>query len=315
MKKLDEAGLAYRVLPGLSSIQLLAAKLGTPWQDWRLVSAHGLDVDPVWEVCRGKQVFFLTGGTWCPGDICAALTEAGLGDLPVVIAEKLSYPDEVIHRGCAADFSGAKFDSLSVLLADSAPRMTGRSAGWPDELFDREEKVPMTKQEVRANVLAKLGIRPDESVWDVGSGSGSVSIEMAFLAKSVWGCEIIEEALALSRRNREKFGAWNLHLVGGSAPEVLADFPAPDAVFIGGSRGNMSSIVDAVTAKNPNARILISAIALESLHEAMETLTNAGYQIEVTQVAVSRARAAGRLHLMMANNPIYLILGTKPEEA
>ena len=119
------------------------------------------------------------------------------------------------------------------------------------------------------------------------------------------------EACGLIRQNRETFHACNLTLVEGRAPAALADLPAPDAVFIGGTKGGMEAVVDTVLARNPNARICISAIALETLSAAVAALTAHGLAAEVTQIAVSRTRPAGRLHLLMANNPIFLITGER----
>ena len=169
----------------------------------------------------------------------------------------------------------------------------------------------MTKQEVRAAALAKLAVGPADVLWDVGAGTGSVSVELALAAPQgqVFAVECGGEACSLIRANREKFSAWNLRLVEGRAPEALADLPAPDAVFIGGTKGGMEEIVDAVLGKNPRARICISAIAVETLSAAVTALTTRGLEASVTQIAVSRTRPAGGLHLLCANNPTFLITG------
>ena len=182
----------------------------------------------------------------------------------------------------------------------------------PDEAFIRGE-VPMTKQEVRAAALAKLAVHPADTLWDVGAGTGSVSVELALAAPQghVYAVECEPDACALIRRNREKFAAWNLSLIEGRAPAALEALPAPDAVFIGGTKGSMAAVVDTVLAKNANARICIAAIALESLSAAIAALTAHGLSAEVTQLAVSRTRPAGRLHLLTANNPIFLITGER----
>lgn len=309
---LKKRGIPARVLPGVSSVQLLSARLGRPWQDWTLVSAHGTDCDPVAAVSRGKPTFFLTGGALGPGEICRRLTEAGLGSLPVTVGENLSYPDEAVTSGTAAELAGQTFPSLSVLLAEGAPRFPRRCPGLPDEVFLRGA-VPMTKQEVRSAALAKLAVRPADVLWDVGAGTGSVSVELALAAPEgqVFAVECEEAACALIRENREKFSAWNLQLVEGRAPAALADLPAPDGVFIGGTRGSMEEIVDLVLAKNENARVCISAIALETLSAAVAALTKHGLEAHVTQIAVSRTKPAGNLHLLMANNPTFLITGER----
>ena len=172
----------------------------------------------------------------------------------------------------------------------------------------------MTKQEIRAAALAKLGVQPEETLWDVGAGTGSVSVELALAAPRgrVYAVECEPDACTLIRKNREKFAAKNLILIEGRAPQALEALPAPDAVFIGGTKGGMAAVVNAVLAKNPYARICISAIALETLSAAIAALTAQGLSAEVTQIAVSRTRPAGRLHLLTANNPIFLITGERP---
>ena len=310
MEKLEALGVRARVLPGLSSIQLLAAALGRPWQGWNLVSAHGRTCDPVAECMQGRPTFFLTGGSEDPATLCAQLAAEGFGDVQGVVGQCLGTPEEKIFRGSVKELAAGRFNSLSVLLVEAAEVLPRRAPGLPDEAFERGD-VPMTKQEVRAAVLAKLAVRPEDILWDVGAGTGSVSVELALAAPRgrVYAVECRPEGCALIKANREKFRTRNLVLVEGLAPDALSDLPAPDAVFIGGSKGSLAAIVDAALDKNPDARICVSAIALESLSAAVAALTAKGRTVQVSQIAVSRARAVGGLHLMMAQNPIYLITG------
>ena len=310
MEKLEALGVRARVLPGLSSIQLLAAALGRPWQGWNLVSAHGRTCDPVAECMQGRPTFFLTGGSEDPATLCAQLAAEGFGDVQGVVGQCLGTPEEKLFRGSVKELAAGRFNSLSVLLVEAAEVLPRRAPGLPDEAFERGD-VPMTKQEVRAAVLAKLAVRPEDILWDVGAGTGSVSVELALAAPRgrVYAVECRPEGCALIKANREKFRTRNLVLVEGLAPAALSDLPAPDAVFIGGSKGSLAAIVDAALDKNPDARICVSAIALESLSAAVAALTAKGRTVQVSQIAVSRARAVGGLHLMMAQNPIYLITG------
>lgn len=303
-------GIPARVYPGVSSIQLLAAALGRPWQGWNLVSAHGRTCDPVAECMQGRPTFFLTGGSEDPATLCAQLAAEGFGDVQAVVGQCLGTPKEKIFRGSVKELAAGRFNSLSVLLVEAAEVLPRRAPGLPDEAFERGD-VPMTKQEVRAAVLAKLAVRPEDILWDVGAGTGSVSVELALAAPRgrVYAVECRPEGCALIKANREKFRTRNLVLVEGLAPAALSDLPAPDAVFIGGSKGSLAAIVDAALDKNPDARICVSAIALESLSAAVAALTAKGRTVQVSQIAVSRARAVGGLHLMMAQNPIYLITG------
>ena len=310
IEKLEALGVRARVLPGLSSIQLLAAALGRPWQGWNLVSAHGRICDPVAECMQGRPTFFLTGGSEDPATLCAQLAAEGFGDVQAVVGQCLGTPEEKIFRGSVKELAAGRFNSLSVLLVEAAEVLPRRAPGLPDEAFERGD-VPMTKQEVRAAVLAKLAVRPEDILWDVGAGTGSVSVELALAAPRgrVYAVECRPEGCALIKANREKFRTRNLVLVEGLAPAALSDLPAPDAVFIGGSKGSLAAIVDAALDKNPDARICVSAIALESLSAAVAALTAKGRTVQVSQIAVSRARAVGGLHLVMAQNPIYLITG------
>lgn len=310
MEKLEALGVRARVLPGLSSIQLLAAALGRPWQGWNLVSAHGRTCDPVAECMQGRPTFFLTGGSEDPATLCAQLAAEGFGDVQGVVGQCLGTPEEKLFRGSVKELAAGRFNSLSVLLVEAAEVLPRRAPGLPDEAFERGD-VPMTKQEVRAAVLAKLAVRPEDILWDVGAGTGSVSVELALAAPRgrVYAVECRPEGCALIKANREKFRTRNLVLVEGLAPAALSDLPAPDAVFIGGSKGSLAAIVDAALDKNPDARICVSAIALETLSAAVAALTAKGRTVQVSQLAVSRAKAVGGLHLMMAQNPIYLITG------
>ena len=305
---LRACGISCRVLPGLSSVQLLAAAVGRPWQDWKLVSAHGCACDPVAACCAGGTTFFLTGGSETPATLCQQLAAVGLGDAAATVGENLGTPSQRLVTGTAQELAAQRFAPLSVLLVENVPAPLRRTPGLPDAAFIRG-KTPMTKQEVRAAALAKLAVRPTDTLWDVGAGTGSVSVELALAAPAgrVCAVECDAEACDLIRQNRAKFAVQNLHLTEGLAPTALAGWPAPDAVFIGGSKGSLRAVVDAALAANPDARLCISAIALETLQEAVAALTAHGLTAQVTQIAVSRSRAAGSLHLLMANNPVFLI--------
>lgn len=305
-------GEDVRVLPGISSVQALAARLGRPWQDWRLASAHGQDRELPALLRGGRPLFLLTGGKHSARTLCTEITALGLGGLPVAVGEALYTEEERIVQGTAQELAERDFAPLSVLLVEPAPQPPRRVPGLPDAAFERLEGVPMTKQEVRACILAKLAVGPEDTCWDIGAGTGSVSVELALQAGEVWAVEREGEALRLAERNRTRLNAWNLRLVHGEAPEALKDFPTPDAVFIGGSGGRLGEILDAVHAANPGARVCVSAIALETLEQAVRCLESLGYETDITQLSVSRARKAGGLHLMLAQNPVYLITGAAP---
>ncbi len=305
-------GVETVLLPGVSSVQLLAARLKRPWQDWRLCSAHGQPCDAVEAVCGGRPAFFLTGGQRDAAALCRELTEAGLGFLRCAVGEALGTPDERVSEGSAQEFSARRFAPQSVLLAEAAPRPPRRAPGLPDDAFLRAPGIPMTKQELRAAALGKLAVGAGDCCWDIGAGTGSVSVELALQCRAVWGVERDADALALAEQNRRKHGAWNLRLVAGEAPAALAGLPAPDAVFVGGSGGRLREILQAVHDRNPAARVCVAAIAVETLQEGYAALRALGYRVELAQLAVSRGREAGSLTLMLAQNPVWLLSGSAP---
>lgn len=308
VRRLEEKGMEYRILPGISSVQLLAARLCRSWKDWTLASAHGQTVDILSHLSVSRPAFFLTGGGEDPARICRTLVEAGLPELCVTVGENLSYPDERLVTGTAQELSAKTFAPLNVVLIEPLPRSEKRAPGIPDEAFLRGQ-TPMTKQEVRAVILAKLAVEPGNLCWDIGAGTGSVSVELAMQGKSVYAVEHDPEALALIRQNREKFSVRNLHVTEGKAPEALEDLPKPDKVFVGGSDGLLRSILQKVIERSPGARVCVSAITLETVQEAMDEMETLGLDPEVVQIAVSRTRKAGGKHLLLAQNPVFLVTG------
>ena len=314
LERLRGRQVQVELQPGLSSVQLLAARLGRPWQDWKLVSAHGRPCDPVAAVCGGKPAFFLTGvGESGPAALCQKLADAGLGGLSVAVGEDLGLASQKIFSGSAAQAAGAQFGPLAVLLAEPAFRLPARTPGWPDGAFVRAEGIPMTKQAIRAQVLAQLALCPGETVWDVGAGTGSVSLEMAYAngGAPVWAVERLPAACAVLEENRRRLGGWNIRVTAGTAPEALQGLPAPDAVLIGGTRGRLEPILDAILAANPAARVCLTAIALETLAAALAAFGARGMEPEVTQIAAAHAGGPGRLHLLRAENPVFILTAAK----
>lgn len=307
---LSREGLSAELIPGISSVQLMAAALKSAWQDWQLVSAHGRDCDAVDAVCHGRKTLFLTSGAKGVAALCEELCRAGLGKLSVTVGENLGTGSERIYAGTAEEFSAREFAALNVMLCAPAPLWCERTPGIPDAEFIRAE-IPMTKQEVRAAALSKLAVRKTDVCWDVGAGTGSVSVELALCAKRVYAVEEKAAACALIRENREKFRAWRMELIEGRAPEALEALPAPDAVFIGGSGGELDAIIAQALEKNPDARICVSAIAMETLSAALDIMQTRGLSVEITQISVSRTKSSGKLHLLMAQNPVLLITGSR----
>lgn len=318
-----DAQVDVRVVPGISSASYLAARLARPWQDWRFASAHGVACDIVAEAERAGELFLATSGGEDPSRLSGELVQAGFGDARVTVAERLSYPDERITCATASEIAGQTFDDLNVMLIEFAggagspagasraasSRWSYASSGIPDELFIRGD-VPMTKQEVRAVALAKLRLTATDTVWDVGAGTGSVSIEAALVARagSVWAVERNAAGVRLIRENADAFGCGNVHAVPGVAPEALAILPVPDAVFVGGSAGELPSIVEVALEKNSQVRLCVPCVTVETLTEACALLSSSRFKgFEACQVSAARAEAVGSHHLMKAQNPVFLV--------
>ncbi|MEG1998058.1 MAG: precorrin-6Y C5,15-methyltransferase (decarboxylating) subunit CbiT, partial [Clostridiales bacterium] len=298
-----------RLLPGISSVSAFAAKLGVSWQDAALISLHGSHEYPVETVRRHRRTFCLTGGNI--DAIAHSLQEAGLTRLQITVGENLGYAEQKITAVTVAELAEGDWASLALLLIENPDYDDSIPIGIVDTAFLRGE-APMTKSEVRAISLAKLALKPDFICYDIGAGTGSVTVEMAFSAYRgrVYAIDKNSEALHLCRENCRQFHIGNVTLIDGQAPAALIDLPKPDAVFIGGSAGNMAEIINLVLAKNPQVRIVVNGITLETVHAAMKAMENAGIaNMEIVQIAVAKAKKAGDLHLMIGQNPVTVISG------
>lgn len=308
-KRMQNGQAVY--IPGISSLQYFCARLSMAWDDVTVISLHGREENLISAVLRNPKTFVLTGGTQSVRQICTQMCEYGLGACLIHAGERLSYPEERIVTDSAEVLSGQDFDSLAVMLIEN-PHAAGRfpvTHGLRDEQFLRGE-VPMTKSEVRAVSISKLCIRQGQTVWDVGAGTGSVCVEIARILPdgTVYAVEKEEEALTLLERNRRKFGVSNLTIIEGIAPDVLKNLPDPDAVFVGGSSGRIASILDCAVQKNPHVRVVANAIMLETVSAVLDSFNRLGlHDQEVVQLSVAKSKAVGKNHMMLGQNPVYIL--------
>jgi precorrin-6Y C5,15-methyltransferase (decarboxylating) len=306
-----EADIEY--VNGLSSLQYLASRLGISYEDIRSVSAHGRADAVVPLVSYNRRIFVFTGGQRRAGDIAAELAEAGLGEVPVMVGENLSGPEERILSDTAGALAGRDFADLAVMLVEN-PAPADCLEHLADHRFVRGA-VPMTKESVRWLALALMNVRPRDVVWDIGAGTGSVSVELARAAceGTVCAVERDAEALPLLAENRRRLGAYNMRVVEAEAPEGLEKLPPPDRVFIGGSGGHLRQIVRAALDKNPAARLVIGAVTLDTLEEACACLKDEGLEADVRSVGVTHVQRVGGYRMLKAQNPVWLIAGGKAD--
>ena len=302
-------GCETELLPGISSLVYLCARLGESYEDVLPVTLHGRDNSILLPLARGRRVFVLVGGENGMGKLCRTLTQAGLGHTRVSAGENLSYPDEKITTGTAETLCDTHFDSLCAALLHCPGTPAPVTFGMPDEAFVRAEAVPMTKSEVRAVCLSKLGLGEDAVAWDVGAGTGSVTVEMALAAQRgrIYAIERKDAAVALLKENCARFHTDNVTVIAGTAPECCRDLPAPTHAFLGGTSGNMKEIIALLLEKNPAVRIVATAVTLESVAELTACLALfPDRKPEVVTLSAARGRPLGAYHLMTAQNPIWI---------
>lgn len=298
------------VICGISSVVYFMAKIGLSWDDAKIVSAHGRKCNLVSLIRHNPKMFSILGTEDGVASLAKKLVYYGMGDVILYVGENLSYENEKIFQDKAENLTEYRGDALSVVTAYNE-EATPLSAvhGIRDEEFLRG-KAPMTKEEVRTVSLSKLCLAEDSVCYDIGAGTGSVSIEMALRAWNgeVYAIEKKEDALGLLKENRQKFAVDNLKIIPGTAPEAMMELPVPTHAFIGGSSGNMNEIVKLLLEKNPEVRIVINCITLETVTEAMNAIRDFNLtDVDIVQLGAARSKTVGRYHMMMGENPIYII--------
>lgn len=309
-KLIDQLDGNVEVICGISSVVYFMSKIGLSWDDAKIVSAHGRNCNLISLIRHNPKVFSILGTEDGVAVLASRLVYYGMGDVTLYAGENLSYENEKIFHDKAANLTEYRGDALSVVTACNE-KATPMSAvhGISDGEFLRG-KAPMTKEEVRTVSLSKLRLSEDSVCYDVGAGTGSVSVEMALRAwmGQVYAIEKKEDALALLKENKKKFAVDNLVIIPGVAPEAMTELPAPTHAFIGGSSGNMQDIINLLLEKNPKVRIVINCITLETVTEAMNAIRDFGLEdVDIVQLAAARSKSIGRYHMMMGENPIYII--------
>ena len=306
-------------ISGLASPIYFLNRLGIPWNEVQLMSCHGQHPNLIPVICRKKKTAVLLGKKVDVSEICEQLLNLGMEEIRITVGERLSYAEERISRGTPGEFMGKEFDALAIALFENpSPKEPQAGFGIEDESFLRG-KVPMTKEEIRVLSFAKLGLREDSILWDVGAGTGSISIEAALQCSrgKVYAVERKPEAVELLRQNRKRFQAGNLTIIEGEAPDCLRDLPAPSHVFVGGSGGKLLPIIEAAHLANPSVRLVLNALTLQTLAKLEEIRHKFPEyeQIEILHVQIARNQALGHYEMMHPENPVYIISFGGEEEA
>uniref|UniRef100_A0A832A0Y8 Precorrin-6y C5,15-methyltransferase (Decarboxylating) subunit CbiE n=1 Tax=Desulfacinum infernum TaxID=35837 RepID=A0A832A0Y8_9BACT len=315
-------------IPGPTSVQTLCAALGRSWDDVQVFSLHGRtpSLAWMWFLRRGHALAFLTDKEHPPRWIAARLHQAGFEDPSVYVGEDLGLPSERISVWTPEEASGKDFSPLNVVLVtppqsalreNPADAKTFTPSAWPlgearpgvdDAAFLHREGL-ITKKEVRSVALSLLRLAPGHVLWDLGAGSGAVSVEAALLCplRSVWAVEKVWERAADIRANARRFRCGEIQVVVDDALQAVSSLPAPDRVFVGGSGGTLSPLLHAVWARvAPSGRVVISAVTVHTLAELEAFAALEKVRLETVQVQVSRGVPIGSSLRFEALNPVFL---------
>lgn len=304
------------VISGVSSLAYFCGKCGIPWDNVDFTSIHGQKKSLIQHIRYNLYVFSLLSGGHDIAELCSKLCYYGMGNAILHIGENLSYPDERITAAKARDIDPHGFGSLCVILAENKNFVKDELYGIDDSEFIRGS-VPMTKSAVRAACIDKLKLKPDSVLYDVGAGTGSVSIEAALKSPEiqVYAIEKNHIAARLIKLNRRKIVADNVQIAEGSAPEIFRSLPAPTHVFIGGSGGKLEDIISAVWSKSPDARIVLNAVSVETVAEVSSLAKKHHLNADIFQITAAHTHEAGGYHLMRGQDPVFIISLEKGEKA
>ncbi|MEJ2471069.1 MAG: precorrin-6y C5,15-methyltransferase (decarboxylating) subunit CbiE [Desulfuromonadales bacterium] len=316
LRNLPESKLEF--VPNVSSVQYAFAKIREPWDDAVFVSAAGRGLKgTVDQVVAHDKIAILTDQVNNPRAIARELIERGRDGYTAFLCENLGTAAETITQTSLQGVLDLSAAALNVLILikeyEAGGGGVGPCLGISDEDFASVKKL-ITREEVRAVSLAKLRLRHDMVLWDIGAGSGSVSIEADHLMPNgrVFAIERNPQCLAYLKKNLQKFNARNITLVDQAAPSCLDDLADPDRVFIGGSGGHLWQILDAANNRlATGGRIVLNAVTLDTLTAATEFFENADYELEVTTVNISRTRPLTDYKMFEAYNPVFILTAVK----
>lgn len=301
------------IFANVTSMQYAFARIKEPWDDAIFLSAQGKGMaSTIDRVIAAEKACILTDRVNSPAAIAQELLNRGDDGFEAWVCEDLGLVSEKFTRTDIRGLLTLECSALNllILIRTWQPQLANYPLiGIDDEHFASIKKL-ITRQEVRAITLAKLQLQNELVFWDVGAGSGSVSIEASNLIPGgkLFAIEKNRQCVTYLRENLKKFGAYNVKLIEAKAPEGLEELPDPDRVFIGGAGGNLEEIIGEVSRRlAPSGIVVINAVTLDTLNKAVELLEYHGCQVEVTCINIARTKADTEHKMLEAQNPIYII--------
>jgi len=326
LEELPRSQLTFH--PHLSAVQLAFGRIKVPWQDARVISAHGRSLEQLTQSLQQgvEKIAVLTDGTNTPSAIARLLLALDLSNCyEFWVCENLGGIDEQVQCLPVNTVLQEQFAPLNVvvLLRRSNPVDQVLDIGslpmlgLPDQVFASFSDRPglMTKREVRILILGELTLQPKQIIWDIGAGTGSVSIEIARLSgtSQVYAIEKTSIGNVLIEQNSRRLQVNNVISIHGTAPDVLQQLPAPNRIFIGGSGGNLNSILDSCDTRLAPGGIVVLALAtLEHLNTALGWLKSHCWDYRLLQVQLSRSIPVGQLTRFTPLNPVTILTATRP---
>ena len=310
---------AVDIIPNVSAMQLAFARIKEIWEDAVFLSVHSRPIADIVNMVRSNdKLGIFTDGEHTPAAIARVLLEHGVDGYRAYVCQDLGGKDEKVVKTGLPGLTKMKFSPLNILiLLREKPRTGPRQIlGIPEASFHRRRDGLITKQEVRAVSLAKMRLAEDSIVWDIGAGSGAVSIEASFLIRKgrVFAIEKNDKDIAIIKKNIKKFNVSNVEVVRAFAPDGLNNLPDPTAVFIGGSGGRMGKILDLVSRRlKPGGRIVSNIVVLEHLSAAVNALKARGFVTDVTLINIARTTSVMELTRFEALNPVFVVSAGKKE--
>ncbi|MBI4687298.1 MAG: precorrin-6y C5,15-methyltransferase (decarboxylating) subunit CbiE [Nitrospirae bacterium] len=318
------------ILPDLSSAQTAFSRIKEVWSDALFISLHGgpdpkkrrrleYEIEDIPALLqRHNKISILTDKENNPSAIAKVLSSSLVtrhSSLMVYVCEKLGYPDEKITEGAPEEIAKMSFQQPNlVIIQGLGIGDQGLKIGFGlKENEISHSRGLITKDEARAITIHKLRLPEGGVFWDIGSGSGSVSIEAVRLCRGLkaFAVEKNKEQIENIKKNKDRFNIAAIKIIEGEAPEALSELPQPDRVFIGGSGGRLNEILDVVKEKMTSGIVVVNAATIETLNEAVRCLEDRGFSVEITEVSISRSKTIGGKRHLSALNPVFIVCGER----